>query len=902
MSDSFLSRLFKGSSDREIKKMMAQTRMIDALEPELQTLSDDGLRSRAGELRTRAQNGEKLDSLLVPAFALVREAGIRTLGQRHYPVQMVGGMVMHQGDIAEMRTGEGKTLVSTLPGFLNALPGQGVHIVTVNEYLVERDSEWMGKIYRFLGLEVGQILSRMEPAARKVAYAADITYGTNTEFGFDYLRDNMAKDEASLVQRVLNYAIIDEVDSVLIDEARTPLIISGAGEKSTDIYVKADAFVRRLREGEEDDYVRDEKKKTINLTESGVEKAERHFAIDNWADPENTELSHHVNQALRANYLMFLDRDYVVQDDEVLIVDEFTGRIMIGRRYSSGLHQAIEAKEKVTVARENRTMATITYQNFFRMYNKICGMTGTAKTEEQEFAAIYGMNVLTIPTNKPIARADEDDIVYRTMAGKYKAVVEEIRKVHATGQPMLVGTVSVEKSELLSRMLSQVGVEHRVLNAKHHQKEASIIAQAGSFGAVTIATNMAGRGTDIKLGGNPEFLARTQMLAQGMDEELVEAATAHNATDDPTIIDARAKFAQLNAEHEKVCDADKAKVLTAGGLYILGTERHESRRIDNQLRGRAGRQGDPGVSRFFLAMEDDLMRLFGGERMANTIAKISGDEDLPLTLGMLSSSIERAQKRIELNHYQMRKRVLEYDDVMNQQRQLIYSQRNRVLHGGDVHDQILEFIRSNMTDMALPACPGGNREGWAMDELCEDYDKLLRAQGLFEAGDLALGAKNAADIGEKAGKIAVEEYERRIAEIAEQGYDFATLERGALLGAVDSHWMDHIDAMDQLRDGIGLRAYGSRDPVIEYKNEGFDMFDAMINGIREQTVRMLLGVKLEEPAKEGGKAAVKGDKLAARPKENRASNHAPAKAGGKVGRNDPCPCGSGQKYKNCCGN
>nr|MDD6334959.1 preprotein translocase subunit SecA [bacterium] len=887
---SWLTRIFKGSNEAEVRRMMERTQLIDKEEGRLQDMSDDGLRSEAGRLRQRAQNGEALDNLLVPAFALVREAAVRTLGQRHYPVQMVGGMVLHQGRIAEMRTGEGKTLSATLPSFLNALPGKGVHIVTVNDYLARRDSEWMGKIHRFLGLEVGLIVHDLDPAARKIAYNADITYGTNSEFGFDYLRDNMIVREGDLVQRKLNYAIVDEVDSILIDEARTPLIISGAGEKSTDLYTKADRFAARMREGQ--DFDLDEKKKTINLTEAGTAKAESYFSLDNLSDPENIEVAHHINQALRARFLMKRDRDYVVQNGEVVIVDEFTGRLMTGRRYSEGLHQAIEAKEGVTVARESRTLATITYQNYFRMYDKLAGMTGTAKTEENEFRSIYNMDVVTIPTNKPMIRVDENDVIYRTERGKFNAVVEEIAKRHESGQPVLVGTVSVEKSEELSALLKQRGVAHQVLNAKYHEKEAAIIAQAGKLGAVTIATNMAGRGTDISLGGNPEFMARQQLRQNGMEEDMIEAATAHNDTDDSAILDARQAFKAAYETFKAQTDAEHEQVIAVGGLHIIGTERHESRRIDNQLRGRAGRQGDPGSSRFYISLEDDLMRLFGGERVAPMIERLGLAEDEPIAYGLLSKQIENAQKRIENNNFQRRKQVLEYDDVMNQQREIIYAQRREVLSGASVRENILGMLRALMEEITARYCAEGSVDEWDNAALCQTLDRLCRTQGAFRPDDFKNNCVKAKDAAELAYKTALSLYEKREAEIAENGMDMREIERMVLLRIVDTHWMDHIDAMDQLRDGIGLRGYAQRNPVLEYKAEGFDMFEAMIASIREQTVGTLFGLRVQKDAPMPTHKA---------PKEATPKAAGPARVGAKVGRNDPCPCGSGRKYKHCCG-
>nr|WP_122013058.1 preprotein translocase subunit SecA [Maliibacterium massiliense] len=894
----FLKGLFASSNDRTIRSLQKEVARIEALEPQMQQLSDAQMRAHTRTLQERARKGEPLDDLLYEAFALVREAAVRTVGMRHYPVQLLGGIVLHQGRIAEMRTGEGKTLVATLPSFLNALCGKGVHIVTVNDYLARRDAQWMGKIHRFLGLSVGTILHDMDARERQEAYNCDIIYATNNELGFDYLRDNMAVFRRDMVQRELHYAIVDEVDSILIDEARTPLIISGAGDKSTDIYRRADRFVARLHA--EEDYVSDEKQKTVNLTEVGVRRAEQHFGVENMTDINNTELLHSVNQALRAHVLMKRDRDYVVQNGEVLIVDEFTGRLMIGRRYSDGLHQAIEAKENVNVQRESKTLATITFQNYFRMYKKLSGMTGTAKTEEDEFRGIYNLDVVTIPTHKPMIRLDQNDAIYRSEQGKYGAVIEEIVQRHALGQPILVGTVSVEKSELLSKMLTKRGVKHQVLNAKFHEKEAQIVAQAGQYGAITIATNMAGRGTDILLGGNPEYMARQQMEKQGYDLQMIEDATSHAETDDADIIAARKVYNDLYQGFKIKTDEEHERVVAAGGLHIIGTERHESRRIDNQLRGRAGRQGDPGSSRFYIALEDDIMRLFGSERIMNMVDKLGMDDEMKLEYGMLSKQIESAQKRVEARNFDIRKNVLQYDDVMNQQRNIIYSQRRKVLFEEDMRGAIVDMMHTLM-EQAVDQYIGTskNPEEWDIKGLLAYCSRYFNTAGLVDVDDAY--AVESLDKGKLKAQIDARieaAYADKEEEITQKGVDMREVERIVLLHSVDAHWMDHIDAMDQLRQGIGLRAYGNRDPVVEYKFEGFEMFDEMIRAIQEQTLITLMHISVEQKMERRQVAQPTRAGLAG---EGEDGAKKPVRTEKKVGRNDPCPCGSGKKYKHCCG-
>ena len=906
---SFVDKLLGNTSESRLKKLAPIVKTINELEPKLRSLSDGELRARTDEFKKRLAGGETLDDILPEAYATVREAAVRTIGQRHFDVQLYGGIVLHQGRIAEMKTGEGKTITETLPAYLNALTGRGVHIVTVNDYLAKRDAAWMGKIYKFLGLSVGCIVHELTNDERRKAYACDITYGTNNEFGFDYLRDNMVVYREQMVQRELNYAIVDEVDSILIDEARTPLIISGSGDKSTDMYAKADRFVSRLVRGENieklakadimmgetqqesGDYRCDIKARTVALTQQGQKKAEAFFGIDDISDTENTEINHHIIQALKAHSLFTRDKDYVVQNGQVLIVDEFTGRLMIGRRYSDGLHQALEAKEHVKVERENKTLATITFQNYFRMYSKLAGMTGTAKTEEAEFQSIYGLDVVEIPTNKPLRRIDNNDIIYGTEHGKFSAVVDEIVKVHATGQPILVGTISVEKSELLSDMLSKRGIKHQVLNAKLHAREAEIVAQAGSLGTVTIATNMAGRGTDILLGGNPEFLAKRELRQNGMDELLIEAATGHEETDDESIAQARAIYSEAYNRIKQDTDRQHEAVVAAGGLHIIGTERHESRRIDNQLRGRAGRQGDPGSTRFYVSLEDELMQRFGGERIKLLMQRISPDEEIPLDMKLLSKQIENAQKRVESHNFDIRKNVLQYDDVMNKMREIIYGQRRKVLMGEDIHDSIMGMVNESVTAKLDQCAPDhGSSEEWDMMALYSELNQLL---GADFTGRLH-GISTRKELEEKALALTHELYARKEADVASAGVDMREVERVLLLKAVDTHWMDHIDAMDQLRQGIGLQALGQKDPVVAYRSMGFDMFDEMVLGIREQTVRSLFHVSV--------RAVPQQREQLARPVEVSAGDKPkPKRTDKKPGRNDPCPCGSGLKYKNCCG-
>ena len=906
---SFVDKLLGNTSESRLKKLAPIVKTINELEPKLRSLSDGELRARTDEFKKRLAGGETLDDILPEAYATVREAAVRTIGQRHFDVQLYGGIVLHQGRIAEMKTGEGKTITETLPAYLNALTGRGVHIVTVNDYLAKRDAAWMGKIYKFLGLSVGCIVHELTNDERRKAYACDITYGTNNEFGFDYLRDNMVVYREQMVQRELNYAIVDEVDSILIDEARTPLIISGSGDKSTDMYAKADRFVSRLVRGENieklskadimmgetqqesGDYMCDIKARTVALTQQGQKKAEAFFGIDDISDTENTEINHHIIQALKAHSLFTRDKDYVVQNGQVLIVDEFTGRLMIGRRYSDGLHQALEAKEHVKVERENKTLATITFQNYFRMYSKLAGMTGTAKTEEAEFQSIYGLDVVEIPTNKPLRRIDNNDIIYGTEHGKFSAVVDEIVKVHATGQPILVGTISVEKSELLSDMLSKRGIKHQVLNAKLHAREAEIVAQAGSLGTVTIATNMAGRGTDILLGGNPEFLAKRELRQNGMDELLIEAATGHEETDDESIAQARAIYSEAYNRIKQDTDRQHEAVVAAGGLHIIGTERHESRRIDNQLRGRAGRQGDPGSTRFYVSLEDELMQRFGGERIKLLMQRISPDEEIPLDMKLLSKQIENAQKRVESHNFDIRKNVLQYDDVMNKMREIIYGQRRKVLMGEDIHDSIMGMVNESVTAKLDQCAPDhGSSEEWDMMALYSELNQLL---GADFTGRLH-GISTRKELEEKALALTHELYARKEADVASAGVDMREVERVLLLKAVDTHWMDHIDAMDQLRQGIGLQALGQKDPVVAYRSMGFDMFDEMVLGIREQTVRSLFHISV--------RAVPQQREQLARPVEVSAGDKPkPKRTDKKPGRNDPCPCGSGLKYKNCCG-
>ena len=905
----FLKKFLASTNEGELRKIQKTVNRINQLEPDMQKLTDEQMREKLQELRRRAQSGTDLDELLPETYALSREAAVRVLGQRPFDVQLIGAIVLHQGRIAEMKTGEGKTLTATLPAILNALPGKGVHIVTVNDYLARFQSEWMGKVYRFLGLSVGLIVHDLDPAQRQIAYNADITYGTNNEFGFDYLRDNMVTYKENLVQRELNFAIVDEVDSILIDEARTPLIISGRGEKSTEMYSFANQFVARgLRECIQDkegnvtqpgDYIKDDKDKTISLTEDGVRKAEAFFQVENLTDPENQELYHHILGALRAHKMMKRDVDYVVKDGQVVIVDEFTGRLMVGRRYSDGLHQAIEAKEGVKVERENKTLATITFQNYFRMYHKLSGMTGTAKTEEEEFNGIYKLDIVQIPTNRPMIREDKNDAVFITQKAKHSAVVDEIEKRHATGQPVLVGTVSVEKSEMLGRMLELRGIPHVVLNAKFHEKEAEIVAQAGKVGAVTIATNMAGRGTDILLGGNAEFMARRQMRLAGYDEMVIEDAIGFNEDVSDEVKEARRVFRDYLEKFSVETRAGHDEVVKLGGLHIIGTERHESRRIDNQLRGRAGRQGDPGSSQFFISFEDDLMRLFGSDRFRPMLEKLSGGQgEEAIEFSLVSKQIENAQKRVESRNYDIRLQVLKYDEVMNKQREVIYGQRRQVLEGENMHDKIMQ-MRDTLIREAVNRHVGdeGNADTWDVAGLAEYLEQLCIDRGgvqkVYETLSERLKDEFVKKLAERADRI----YAIREKMWTDAQLDMREFERVALLGSVDRRWMDHIDAMTELRDGIGLRAYGQKNPLIEYEREGYDMFEEMSRLIQEDTVRRLYFTVVAKPVERKQVA----QPVAATHGNAEPEKKAPKRAEAKVGRNDPCPCGSGKKYKNCCG-
>ena len=883
---------------KEIKALQKSVDVINSLEDSIVKLTDAELTGKTQEFMKRYENGETLDQLLPEAFAVAREASKRVLGMRHYDVQLMGGMVLHQGRIAEMRTGEGKTLVATLPVYLNALSKEGVHVVTVNDYLAKRDMEWMSKLYNFLGLTTGVILHGITPDQRRNAYNADITYGTNNEFGFDYLRDNMVIYKSQMVQRPLNYAIVDEVDSILVDEARTPLIISGQGDKSTALYTMADSFIRMLRN--ETDYVIDEKGNSVALNESGVEKAEKFFAVENITDIANMETYHHINQALRAHTMMKRDVDYVVKDGEIIIVDEFTGRLMFGRRYSEGLHQAIEAKEGLKVQRESKTLATITFQNYFRMYKKLSGMTGTAKTEEEEFKSIYRMDVVQIPTNKPVVREDMDDVVYKTEAAKYKFAVDEIEERHKNGQPILVGTISIEDSEMLSDMLKKRGIRHEVLNAKNHEKEAEIVAQAGRFGQVTIATNMAGRGTDIILGGNPEFMTVKEMKRLGYADEIITQASGFGYTEDEEIREAREKYHSILEEKKEELKEEQDKVREAGGLCIIGTERHESRRIDNQLRGRAGRQGDPGTSRFFISLEDELMRLFGSDRLMAMVEKIGMDDDMPIEHKMLSKSIEGAQKKVEGKNFSIRKHVLQYDDVMNKQREIIYKERRNVLEGEDVHSEILDMIDKTIDKVLIYYIPEGSYpESWDLKALEERFVNIFHPDKKVEVGNVEDLTKES--LKEIIKNEALRLYDEKEKLVGEER--MRELERIILLQVVDSKWMDHIDAMDQLRQGIGLRAIGQEDPVRAYQIEGFDMFDEMIQSIQEETLNYIYGfqVRIEAQPIER-KQMVDMDKLEQKGgSETEEEGPKQIKTDKVVGRNDLCPCGSGKKYKKCCG-
>ena len=906
-----LKKLFGTNSEREVKAITPIVDKIEALDGEYSALTDEQLQAKTQEFKDRYQNGESLDDLLPEAFAACREAAWRVLGMKPYRVQLIGGIILHQGRIAEMKTGEGKTLVATLPAYLNALTGRGVHIVTVNDYLAKRDSEWMGKVYRFMGLSVGLVIHGVQGPDKHRAYEADITYGTNNEFGFDYLRDNMAIYKQEMVQRGHSFAIVDEVDSILIDEARTPLIISGQGDESTQLYTIVDNFVSRLtcktvasvdEKEEEDpnetaDYIVDEKARTVTLTANGIRKAEQAFHLENLADPENTTLSHHINQAIRARGIMKRDIDYVVKDGEVIIVDEFTGRLMFGRRYSEGLHQAIEAKEHVTVARESKTLATITFQNYFRLYDKLSGMTGTAMTEEDEFNGTYSLDVVEIPTNKPLARVDHHDVVYKNEAGKYRAIIQQIEECHAKGQPVLVGTISIEKSELLSGMLKKKGIQHNVLNAKNHEKEAEIVAQAGKYGAVTVATNMAGRGTDIMLGGNAEFLAKNDLRKAGLSDELIAEATGFAETENEEILNARKLFSEAEAKYKAAIKPEADKVRAAGGLFILGTERHESRRIDNQLRGRAGRQGDPGETRFYLSLEDDIMRLFGSERVMGMMEKLGVDEDTPIEQKMLTNAIESAQKQVESKNFQQRKNVLEYDDVMNTQREVIYKQRRQVLDGEDMKASVENMIRTTIQN----TIHGRMGEQKHMD--AESFREAMAPfRGVFltseelKLTDEELQKYTAEELCEMVETRAFDIYQKK--EQALGAPLMRELERVMMLRVVDEYWMEHLDNMTELRQGIGLRAYGQNDPVVEYKREGYAMFEEMIAAIQEETVRRVFIVRVQTNAQtverkrvakvtgtSGGDGTVKQQPVVHK--------------GEKIGRNDPCPCGSGLKWKKC---
>ena len=906
-----MTKLFGTYSERELKSIYPIVDKIEAMADEYRALTDEELRAKTPEFKARLANGETLDDILPEAFAAVREAAGRVLGLYPYRVQLIGGIVLHQGRIAEMKTGEGKTLVATLPAYLNALTGNGVHIVTVNDYLAKRDSEWMGKVHRFLGLSVGLIVHDLTSDERRAAYAADITYGTNNEMGFDYLRDNMALFSSELVQRGHAFAIVDEVDSILIDEARTPLIISGIGQKSTEMYSRTEALVARFRkkviaetdEKEEEDvnvdadYIVDEKAKTATLTARGIAKAEQYFEIENLSDPENSTIAHHINQAIKAHGTMKRDIDYVVKDGEVVIVDEFTGRLMFGRRYSEGLHQAIEAKEHVTVARESKTLATITFQNYFRLYKKLSGMTGTALTEEEEFGTIYNLDIIEIPTNRPIARIDDPDVVYKTEAAKYRAVIAQVKECHAKGQPVLVGTVSIEKNEHLSYLLSREGIKHNLLNAKNHEKEAEIVAQAGKLGAVTVATNMAGRGTDIMLGGNAEYMAKNDLRKAGLSDELIAEATGYAETDDQEILDARALFAEALARHKAEIAGEADRVREAGGLFIIGTERHDSRRIDNQLRGRAGRQGDPGETRFYLSLEDDLLRLFGGERITNLMDRMNLDEDTPIENKMLSKSIENAQTSVESRNFQSRKATLEYDDVMNKQREIIYGQRKQVLDGRNLKDTIFGMIRSGISNqVTLHSGEHGKLDEDGVREILGSLEGMYFPRGMVAETPAELAAMGEDELTELFFNAAVTTYERK--EEAVTSPIMRELERVVLLRVVDEYWMDHIDAMQELRQGIRLRAYAQVNPIDAYKKESLEMFEEMISAIQDETVRRIFSARIKSEAEVKRERVAEG--IVATTAGDGSVKKQPRKVQ-KIGRNDPCPCGSGKKYKQCCG-
>ena len=906
-----ITKLFGTYSERELKSIYPIVDKIEAMADEYHALTDEELRAKTPEFKARLANGETLDDILPEAFAAVREAAGRVLGLYPYRVQLIGGIVLHQGRIAEMKTGEGKTLVATLPAYLNALTGNGVHIVTVNDYLAKRDSEWMGKVHRFLGLSVGLIVHDLTSDERRAAYAADITYGTNNEMGFDYLRDNMALFSSELVQRGHAFAIVDEVDSILIDEARTPLIISGIGQKSTEMYSRTEALVARFRkkviaetdEKEEEDvnvdadYIVDEKAKTATLTARGIAKAEQYFEIENLSDPENSTIAHHINQAIKAHGTMKRDIDYVVKDGEVVIVDEFTGRLMFGRRYSEGLHQAIEAKEHVTVARESKTLATITFQNYFRLYKKLSGMTGTALTEEEEFGTIYNLDIIEIPTNRPIARIDDPDVVYKTEAAKYRAVIAQVKECHAKGQPVLVGTVSIEKNEHLSYLLSREGIKHNLLNAKNHEKEAEIVAQAGKLGAVTVATNMAGRGTDIMLGGNAEYMAKNDLRKAGLSDELIAEATGYAETDDQEILDARALFAEALAKHKAEIAGEADRVREAGGLFIIGTERHDSRRIDNQLRGRAGRQGDPGETRFYLSLEDDLLRLFSGERITNLMDRMNLDEDTPIENKMLSKSIENAQTSVESRNFQSRKATLEYDDVMNKQREIIYGQRKQVLDGRNLKDTIFGMIRSGISNqVTLHSGEHGKLDEDGVREILGSLEGMYFPRGMVAETPAELAAMGEDELTELFFNAAVTTYERK--EEAVTSPIMRELERVVLLRVVDEYWMDHIDAMQELRQGIRLRAYAQVNPIDAYKKESLEMFEEMISAIQDETVRRIFSARIKSEAEVKRERVAEG--IVATTAGDGSVKKQPRKVQ-KIGRNDPCPCGSGKKYKQCCG-
>ena len=914
---SILKKIFKTYSEKEVKRVMSIVQKINSLEEEISKLSDKELRGKTEYFKKQLQEGKTLDDILPEAFAVVREASKRVLGMRHFDVQLIGGIILHQGRIAEMKTGEGKTLVATLPVYLNALEGKGVHVITVNDYLAKRDSEWMGKLYKFLGLSVGLVIAGMEPKAKQDAYNSDVTYGTNNEFGFDYLRDNMVIYKNQLVQRGLHYAIVDEIDSILIDEARTPLIISGRANESSDLYKKADNFVRRLKpkviveedvknfdqaeDNEKYDYIVDLKAKSASLTQKGIKKAEETFGLENFNDLENSTLVHHVNQALRAHGVMKKDIDYIVKDGEVLIVDEFTGRIMYGRRYNNGLHQAIEAKEHVKIADESKTLATITFQNFFRMYDKLSGMTGTAMTEAAEFEEIYNLDVVEIPTNKPMIRKDENDVIYKNENAKYRAIVESIKESHKKGQPVLVGTVSIEKSEKLSKLLKQEGIKHEVLNAKYHEKEAEIIAQAGKFGAVTIATNMAGRGTDIMLGGNSEYLAKEQLRKNKMPAELIEEADTYYETDNQDILKAREEFKKLVDKFNEEIKDEKEKVITAGGLKILGTERHESRRIDNQLRGRSGRQGDIGESKFYIGLDDDLMKIFGGDAITRVYNTLGADENMPIDSRIISNAVENAQKKVEGRNFSIRKNVLKYDDVMNAQREIIYKQRREVLDGENIHDNIvamIDFVAENISNIFI--------EGETQELNVESLNtEILNVFGIDMLDFIKENKNNIQTISDELKKRAMEIYESKEQEIGAN--EMRELERVVMLKVVDEKWMNHIDSMDELKNGIGLRAYGQKDPVVQYRLEGFDMFDEMINDIKYDVTKILMHIRQQGETKRQETVKITGAALEAIHSVDGGSkigtdvDRTIRNEGPKIGRNDPCPCGSGKKYKNCCG-